>query len=532
MLKLLVKKQLAEIFRSYLYDAKKSRARSRASTILYFLLFALLMIGLVGGSFTFLSLMLCTPLRQAGMDWLYFTLMGLIAIFLGVFGSVFNTYSTLYLAKDNDLLLSLPVPVHAIVASRLLSVYLMGLMYSGVVIVPAVLVYWFRAGFTPGSVGGGVLLTLLISLFVLTLSCLLGWVVAKVSLRLRSKSFITVLLSLLFLGAYYFFYFKAQGLISDLIANAAVYGPRIRGAAYPLYLLGLTGVGDVRAMLLCTAVFALAFGLMWRLLSRSFLSIATASARPARRREARRAEKRRSVPAALLGKELARFTASPNYMLNCGLGVLLLPAGGVVLLLKADSFLPTLQSVFDAKEGAVAALILALICALATMNDMAAPSVSLEGKTLWLSQSLPLRPWQALQAKLSMQLLLSGVPTLVCALLVAAAGAFHGAELLLGLAVLAGFTLFSALSGLCLGLKLPVLHWTSEIYPIKQSACVALALLINFLYPIVLGGGYLLFGYRLGFAGYMGLFAAGTFLLSALLLLWLRKKGAAIFASL
>ena len=50
------------------------------------------------------------------MDWLYFTLMGLVAIFLGAFGSVFNTYSSLYLAKDNDLLLSLPIPLRVIIS--------------------------------------------------------------------------------------------------------------------------------------------------------------------------------------------------------------------------------------------------------------------------------------------------------------------------------------------------------------------------------------------------------------------------------
>lgn len=61
------------------------------------------------------------------MDWLYFALMGLLAILLGSFGSVFNTYSGLYLAKDNDLLLSMPIPVNAIMGARLLSVYLLGL---------------------------------------------------------------------------------------------------------------------------------------------------------------------------------------------------------------------------------------------------------------------------------------------------------------------------------------------------------------------------------------------------------------------
>ena len=43
MLKLLLKKQLFEIFRSYFYDAKKNKARSRLATALYIGLFVLLM---------------------------------------------------------------------------------------------------------------------------------------------------------------------------------------------------------------------------------------------------------------------------------------------------------------------------------------------------------------------------------------------------------------------------------------------------------------------------------------------------------
>lgn len=88
---------------------------------------------------------------------------------------MFNTYSSLYLAKDNDLLLSLPIPVRTIMAARLLGVYLMGLMYSAIVIIPAVIVYWITVSVRPAEIFGGVLLTFLISVFVFVLSCLLGW---------------------------------------------------------------------------------------------------------------------------------------------------------------------------------------------------------------------------------------------------------------------------------------------------------------------------------------------------------------------
>ena len=42
MVNVLLKKQLFEIFRSYFYDAKKNRPRSRASTIIFFFLYTVL----------------------------------------------------------------------------------------------------------------------------------------------------------------------------------------------------------------------------------------------------------------------------------------------------------------------------------------------------------------------------------------------------------------------------------------------------------------------------------------------------------
>ena len=154
MLSVLLKKQMTEIFRGYFFDAKKNKSRSKVSTALYIVLFVGIMAGLLGGMFTFLSLSICKPLADAGMAWMYFALMGLLSVFLGVFGSVFNTYSSLYLSKDNDLMLSLPIPVGMIMVSRLLSVYLMGLMYSIVVILPAVVVYWITASASAGAIFG------------------------------------------------------------------------------------------------------------------------------------------------------------------------------------------------------------------------------------------------------------------------------------------------------------------------------------------------------------------------------------------
>lgn len=533
MLSVLLKKQMTEIFRGYFYDAKKNKPRSKAATAAYIVLFLGIMIGLLGGIFAYLSLSICGALAAVGMDWLYFALMGLLAVLLGVFGSVFNTYSSLYLSKDNDLLLSMPIPVNIIITSRLLSVYLMGLMYSLVVILPAVIVYWVTVSVSAGVIFGCLLLMLLISVFVLTLSCALGWVVAKISLKLKNKSFITVVISLAFIGGYYFFYFKAQTLIQDLVANAAAYGERIKGTAYPLYLFGRVGAGDAFAMLIVSAVVMALFALMWALISRSFLKIATSSGHTAKKVYKETAMKQKGIASALLAKEFGRFTSSPNYMLNCGLGILLLPICGALLLWQGGAVISVLNEVFGARASCTPVLFCAAVCMLASMNDMAAPSVSLEGKSLWLMQSLPVTPWQVLRAKLSVQLILTGIPALFCTVCIAFIYPYTPLELLLTVLVPMSYVLLSALFGLFLGLKMPNLNWTSEITPIKQSAPVTVALFSGFGYTALLCAGFMLLnGWKLGFVGYMSGFGAVTLALCAVLFLWLKKKGCNLFAAL
>lgn len=510
MLSALLKKQLQEIFRSYFYNAKQGKARSRVSTVGYFAFFAVLMVGVLGGMFTYLAHSLCAPFAAAGMEWLYFTIMAMVAIVLGAFGSVFNTYSSLYLAKDNDLLLSMPIPVRTILLSRLLSVYLMGLLYSGVVLLPAMIVYWVTVSAAPAALAGGLLLFALVTIFVLTLSCALGWVVAKISLKLKHRSITVVLTSLLFLSAYYFVYFKAQSFLSELVTNAAYYGAQIRGKAYPLYLIGRAGAGDGPAMAVVTAVVLVLFVLLFWLLSRSFLRIATASGSTVRRVYREKTAVQRGAGTALLARELRHFGGNPSYMLNCGLGILLLPLGG---------------------QG-IALILCALVCLLASMNLMAAPSVSLEGRTLWLVQSLPVRPWQVLRAKLQLQLVLTAVPALIAAVCAAVAAARPVGETLLLLAVPLGYVLLLALFGLFAGLKLPNLTWTNEITPIKQGGSVMLALFGGFVYAGLLPLAYFLGASALGLSACLGIYLGLTLALSAVLYVWLRRRGAAVFAAL
>ena len=57
MLKVLLKKQMTEVFRGFFYNRKTNKARSKANQIVLFSLFAFLMVGVLGGSFTAVALL-------------------------------------------------------------------------------------------------------------------------------------------------------------------------------------------------------------------------------------------------------------------------------------------------------------------------------------------------------------------------------------------------------------------------------------------------------------------------------------------
>ena len=531
MIKILLKKQMAEMFRMYFYDAKKNKARSKGAVIGLFVLYAFLIVGVLGGIFTYFAISLCRPLSDAGVPWLYFLLIAMISIALGVFGSVFNTFASLYLAGDNDLLLSMPIPVRAIMVSRLLGVYLMGLMYSGIVIIPAVIVYFVTVPVTPLAVVGSILLVACVTLFVLVLSCLLGWVVAKISVKLRHKSVITVLASLVFIGLYYLVYFRAQSMITELVANAAVVGAKIRGAAYPLYAIGKMGTGDPLAIVSVTAVTVLLVVLTAYLIAHSFLRLATTPQNIEKKTYVAGREKTHSTNMALFLRERQRFTGSANYMLNCGLGIVFIPLCAVLLLWKGGMLAQLIPEILGTAEPVP---VLAVVGAftLASTVDISAPSISLEGKNLWIAQSLPVTAWQILRAKLRLHVVLTVVPLLLYGVCAAIGLHLTILQTVILLVAALAYVFFSAALGLALNLKNPNLTWSNENIPIKQSMPVFVCLFGGWIYALGTVVVYFCLPEPVNAVLYLLPVTVVTISAAIALWIWLYKRGTKIYEAL
>ena len=529
MTKALFKKQMMEVF-SWLYKDRKSGKLRSAKGIAGYVLLYLIIFGFLGVIFYIAANTLCDPLLSAEMGWLYWCLMGLISLFLGVFGSVFNTYSSLYQAKDNDFLLSLPVPASRILLVRLAGVYAMGLMYELMVIVPTMIVWFLTAPFSGIGTVCVVLIPFILSVLILVLSAVLGWVVAMIAGHLKHKNIITVFVSLAFIAAYYYLYSKAYSMLQMILLNAEAVGNTMKTALYPLYHMGLAAEGNWLSMLIFTAIIGILFAIVYAVLSRSFLKLATANRGAARTAYKEQKSKVRSVGGALLQKELRRFLGSSNYMLNCGLGIILMPIAAAALVWKAEAVQTFLSAAFPQKY--LPLLAAGAVCLLTAMNDITAPSVSLEGKNLWLAQSFPISGKQALTAKLKLHLLLTLIPAapLIAALewIIKPAPVF---AVLIPIVVVL-FVLLMASLGLTLNLKMPNLNWTSEIVPIKQSMGVMLALFGGWAIIVALAGLYGILEKIFSPLAYFFLLCGLLLACTSILLRWLFTRGVKIFNTL
>ncbi len=536
MFKTLLKKQFLELNAFYFQDKRTGKHRSPIGVLLFVLLF-LLVFATVAGMFFLLGSALAPVMSALGLGWLYFALMGLIALFFGVFGSVFNTYAGVYHAKDNELLLSMPIPPSKILLTRMVGVYAMGLLYEALVLVPGIVSWYVFGGVAVNAVAliFQLLQVPLLGFVVLALTCGLGWLVALIASRIRNKSFFTVLFTLLFLAVYYLVYFKISEYLELLLANVGQVGAAIKAAVYPAYLFGCAAMGEWLPMLATAAIAAALFGLTWWVLSRSFTGIVTTQR--GEKKTVYRAEpmKVSGVRRALLQREWRRFLASPTYMLNCGLGVLLMPIATVVLIVKSGD-LHTLISTLGAGLPEITAFIPLVVAAFVmlfiSMGPVTAPSVSLEGKTLWIVQSLPARAWDVLLAKQHLHLLLIAPIGMVAAAVACVVVRVSWLNTICVVALTALFTCCMSALGLTLNLKKPVLNWTNETVPVKQSTAALLVIFGGWALAVLLVALYYPLRQFLSATVWLliwiVLLAAAVWALNR----WLKHRGTAIFKTL
>lgn len=424
-------------------------------------------------SMLFGSWKLMSAFLDTDFAWLFFALAGLLAFAFGIFGTVFTTQAQMYQAKDNDLLLAMPIKPGAIVGSRVFVLYLLTMAFVAVVMLPAGLVYTIKEGFSVSFWPVYVITMVLIGLLTQAVTCLLGWLLHFLLAGFRHKAIVATV----FMSAVMILYFVGIGQIENLMLLLVNNGGKIASAihsfAWPFYALGVACFGDwlqfVLLALLCIGVFAV----VTVILNVTFVRAMLVGGKTKRVAKQKRDGKVRTAMGAVCRKECKRFFTSTTYLVNIGMGLFMIVAfvgAGIFMKEKLTVGLSLIPGVDW--EQLMPVLLTGAMGLMASMTPISAPSVSLEGKNIWILRSMPISGADVLKAKLRFHCIasvpLASVGALVLGI-VYEVGLFETILTIIGTAIL--FVLTGVL-GLVFNMCFPRLDWPNEAAPCKQSMAV------------------------------------------------------------
>lgn len=536
MLKTLIKKQLLEIWQGYFIDRKTGKARSKKGIISFFLLLVVLFLGL-GFAFYTLAASIGISLLNTNLNWLYYALMGLLSMALGVFGTVFNTYATVYLPKDNEQLLALPIPEKTLLFTRLVGVYSTSLMYSAWIWIPTIIAYWVLVPTSVLNVIYPILMTFVISLFVTVLSCILGWIVALVASKVKGKSFVTLFLSITIFVLYYFVYFKIVGSFSEILSHINEISDVVKSWLHYSYLLGNASNGDTTSMLLIIIITSILFGICFLVLLKSFtkLSLVDNSSNTKRKEIISKDYTKHSIRKALINREYKHFTSVSTWMLNGGFGLLLLPVMSIILFVKRaliNEVLLEIASKIPELYLLLPLLFTIAICFVLSVNAISTVSISMEGKSLWQIQSLPIDERTILHAKEKMSVQLNIYPAIISVLICSLVLQFNLWQTILISLIVCFFVWLLSDFGLFLNLKMPNVNWTNVASLTKQSMPVVISMFSGWAFCIVIGIGAFFLSKVVDMWIVLCVVIVILLILWLMLHFWLKKKGTKIFTLL
>ena len=312
-------------------------------------------------------------------------------------------------------------------------------------------------------------------------------------------------------------------------------GDVIKQSIYPFYQLGHACCGNIAGILIFTAIVAVVMAVAYLLVTKTFIGFSTKknSGTSAKFKEAQ--IKTGSASKALLKKEATHFFNSVTCMLNAGLGVIFMIGGAVFLFIKGDLLadkIAPLAQVLPEFAQILPLAILFIICMMESLATISAASVSLEGKNIWMLQSMPVDPIAAINAKIQFSVYLQSIPGALLAVALSLALGIDDSNAVLITVFAAIFGRTSSTLGTVLNLKHPNLEWTSEQTPVKQGAPVA----------FIIFGGWV-FGILVGILGFFtrNMVPTHIFILAIIVLLfviymycdkWIKTKGASIFSNL
>ena len=484
MLKALIKSRISAMLAS-MAQSGKGKNKKKMATGLLIALFAFLVLYFLFAMGA-MSYGICLIAQETGDKYASFTIATLASSAICLFGSIFATKTQIFESKDNELLLSMPIPPKYIFISRMIALLIINYLLEAIIMLPCMVMYGIVIGYSVLGFVFALIVFLLIPFLTLAISCIIAWIISEIASRLRNKTLVTVVLFIAFFGAYIYMcgsigvYVGSEDTVVDLsgLKNTALF-----------YWAGSAiADGNVLSLLLFTLCAIIPAVLVYFVLDNRFIYIITTKKSKIKVEYKGNREKATSTYKSLVKKEIRRFFSSSAYIMNAGLGNVLCLIFAIFISVSSKDFISEIGVDYETLKPFIPFVVSCICVFMGSMNLVSTPSISLEGKSLWILQSAPINPRDILMAKLSCHFIICTPLTVISAIILCINFKVSVAYSLLVILAVLSSVAFTGYWGLFLGLKFPKFDWQNENVAVKQGFAVFGSMLGSMLFFMILMG--------------------------------------------
>ena len=337
---------------------------------------------------------LSEELAKYHLTYISLSLIFIVTSFITLFEGILKSQSILFDCKDNDILFSLPIKKSTILFIRIIKLLLFEYIFNLMILLPTYVVYIILE--MPGIEFYllSIIFYILIPIIPTIVACFIGYIIKIISSKMKYKSIIQTILTMVPVLLILFISMNSENVMNSIVKNATNINDLITKVYYPvglcISLMTKFKLIDLIILLLINILPFIIFIMIGQLFYFKIISNNRNNRISIKFNNNIKIKQNRKI-VSLTKKEIKRYLKSPVLIFNTSFGLIILLIFTVILCFRGKSSLIGLLSNYGISENiSTDVLYYGIIIFSLSMTSITSSSISLEGKTINITKSLPI----------------------------------------------------------------------------------------------------------------------------------------------
>ena len=399
-----------------------------------------------------------------------------------LFTGIYKVNGVLFGFKDYDLLMSLPIKKNKVILSKIIILYISNLIYTLLFMLPAYILYITNINVDLAFHILFFITLLIIPILPIVISTIVGSIIVIISSKFKIKKLMQILLTIMLMIGILFLSYKLENTNTYDLANIGKTMVEMFNKIYPLTNLYIEIINNynIKSLLLFIFIPLLIMFIFIKIIEYNFIDINNALIKESVKSNYKMKElKQNGILLTLYKKEIKKYFSSVNYVLNTAIGSILLTLSVISLVVFGKGKIDAILGIEGLSEMFIkyGPIIFGSFCLLSCTTH---PSISLEGKNVWILKSSPIKPIEIFISKIMVNLTIL-IPTILINMTILSIylkTSFKTYILSLIIPILC--SIFTSIMGIILNCFFINYEYKNEIQIIKQSAPAFISIFIGF----------------------------------------------------